>query len=290
MNLWFTRPGAKIMRTQVKRFDPLHWSVDFPRGTIASVVTTDDAHGLNVRCEFLRKRDLVGLIWDSEDRYAHPAHARETAKDYSRCVLSFRWQSSGVLALDATNGPTLTIEGTDDAGEQQSWFVRLWNYASGTPTDAVVTLDFDALDSGFGLPDADRVDPTRIDRMFISLVAPGYAEGSEELFAAPVRGTVTLSEIRCDGSGSVLAINDAMVPEHELRIATAYDDNYNLPPQRLVQAAERLGYRKVINHSIGMSHYFALTGAGKLDATRTFNSAALDWHRGFAKAARTATT
>ena len=40
MNLWFTRPDAKITRTFVKRFDPLHWTVDFPRGSIASLVTT----------------------------------------------------------------------------------------------------------------------------------------------------------------------------------------------------------------------------------------------------------
>ena len=287
MNLWFTRPGANIVQTWVKRFDPLHWTLDFPRGTVASIVTTPDSHGLSVLCEFLRKGDLVGLIWDSEDRLAHPAHARETARDYSRCILSFHWESSGIVALDALDGPTLTIEGTDPTGEPRSWFVRLWNYASGSPASADVTLDFDALDGGFSLPvDADRVDPTRIDRMFISMVAPGYAEGSEEPFAAPVAGGATISNVRCDGSGSVLAINDAMVPEHQLRIATAYDDLYNVPPERIVDAAQRLGYRGAINHYIGMSHYFGLTGNGELDPARTFNSAALAWHRDLARAAK----
>jgi len=287
MNLWFTRPDAKIVRTHVKRFDPLHWTVDFPRGTVASLVTTPDAHGLVVQCEFLRKGDLVGVIYASEDSFAHPAHARETNRDYSRCKLSFHWESSGVIALDALDGPTLTIEGTDASGNPRSWFVRLWNYATGTPTNADVALDFDALDGGFSLPaDADRVDPTRIDRMFISLVAPGYAEGSLELFAEPVPATVTISNIACDGSGSVLAINDAVVPEHGLRIATAYDDLYNVPPERIVEAAERLGYRGVISHYIGMSHYFALTGAGELDPARTFNSAALAWHQDLARATK----
>jgi uncharacterized protein (TIGR02217 family) len=287
MNLWFTRPGAPIVRTYIKRFHPLHWTVDFPRGTIASVVTTLDAHGLTAQCEFLRKGDLVGLIWESEDKHAHPAHARETSKDYSNCVLTFHWQSSGVIALDAINGPTLTIEGTDAAGNPHIWLVRLWNYATGTPESADVTLDFNALDGGFSLPtDADRVHPSAIDRMFISLVAPGYEQESEEHFAAPVQGRATISNLRCDGSGSVLAINDAVVPEHQLRIATAYDDMYNLPPERIVQAVERLGYRGVINHYVGMSHYFGLTGAGLLDPTRSFNSAALAWHRDFARAAK----
>jgi len=287
MNLWFTRPGAKIVTTHVKRFDPLHWTVDFPRGTVASIVTTAGAHGLSVSCEFLREGDLVGLIWDSEDRFAHPAHARETNRDYSHSVLSFRWRSSGVMALDAPNGPTLTIEGQDASGGARTWLVRLWNYATGTPTDAQVKIDFGALDGGFALPsDADRVDAARIDRMFISLVAPGYVQGSQEALLPPVQGSVTISDIACDGSGSVLAINDAVVPEHRLCIATAYDDLYNVPPERIVQAVERLGYRKVISHYIGMSHYFALTGAGELDASRTFNNAALAWHRDLARAAK----
>ena len=287
MNVWFTRPDAKITRTFVKRFDPLHWTVDFPRGAIASLVTAPDGHGYSVQCEFLREGDLVGVIWESEDTGAHPAHARETSRDYSDCTLSFHWESSGVIALDAVNGPTLTIEGNDAQGNAQVWLVRLWNYAAGTPESADVTLDFNALDAGWSLPtDAVRVDPTRIDRMFISLVAPGYVAQSQELFAAPVQGSATISNIRCDGAGSVLSINDAVVPEHGLRIATGYDDMYNVTPERMVQAIERLGYRAVINHYIGMSHYFALDGSGLLDPTRTLNSAALAWHREFARAAK----
>ena len=287
MNLWFTRRDAKTRRTFVKRFDPLHWTVDFPRGTIASLVTAADGHGLSVSCEFLRKGDLVGIIWESEDAHAHPAHARETSRDYSDCTLCFQWESSGVIALDAVNGPTLTIEGTDSDGNAQVWLVRLWNYATGTPESADVALDFNALDGGFSLPaDAMRVDPARIDRMFISLVAPGYVAGSQELLAAPVQGSATISNIRCDGAGSVLFVNDAVVPEHALRISTGYDDLYNLPPERVVQAMERLGYRGVINHYIGMSHYFALDGTGVLDPARTMNAAALAWHRDFARAAK----
>lgn len=287
MNHWFTAPDAPIVTDFVKRFDPLHWAVDFPRGSIASIVTSADGRGLSIAAEFLRRGDLVGLIWESEDVHAHAAHARETSRDYSRCKLSFRWQSNGVMPLDAINGPTLTIEGKDSSGTSKSWFVRLWNYAVGSPSDAVVTIDFDALDGGFGLPaDADRVDPRAIDRMFISLVPPDYSEGPDEVRAAPAQASVTISEVSCEGSGSVLSVRDAVVPEHELRIATGYDDMYHLPPERIVQAIERLGHRKLINHYIGMSHFFALDGGGKLDASRTLNAAALVWHREFARAAK----
>jgi len=182
VNHWFTSSDAPVETTWVKRFDPLHWTVDFPRGTIASTVTAADGHGLKVEAEFLRRGDLVGLIFQSVDTLAHPAHARETSLDYSRTRLSFRWQSTGAIPLDQVNGPTLTIEGRDSAGNPRTWLIRLWNYAVGTGEDAVVTLDFDALDGGFLLPDeADPVSPGDIDRMFISIVPPDYVEASQEI-------------------------------------------------------------------------------------------------------------
>jgi uncharacterized protein (TIGR02217 family) len=122
--------------------------------------------------------------------------------------------------------------------------------------------------------------------MFISLVPPDYVEASAVVRAAPARASVTISDIRCDKSGSVLSVGDAVVPEHDLRIATAYDDLYHLPPERVVEAVERLGYRKLINHYVGMSHYMALTGSGLADPARPLNDAALAWHRDFARAAR----
>lgn len=287
MNYWLTAPDAPITTDFVKRFDPLHWTLDFPFGAMASVVTGSDGHGLSVQASFLRQNDLVGLIWESEDRHAHPAHARETSRDYSGCRLTFRWRSTGLVALDAINGPTLTIEGRSEAGEPRTWYVRLWNYATGSAADAVISLDFDALDGGFLLPaEAERVEPRFIDRLFFSLVPPGYDAESSALLASPAEAGLRIDDITCIGAGSVLRLRDAMVPEHGLRVATAYDDQYHLPPERVVQAAYRLGFRGVLNHYIGMSHFPALGGDGLVDPSRPLNAAALAWHRGFAQAAK----
>ena len=287
MRHWFTAPDAPIVTDFVKRFDPLHWTVDFPRGAMASVVTGEDGHGLSVQASFLRKNDLVGLIWESEDRHAHPAHARETSQDYSGCVLKFRWRATGLVALNAVNGPTLTIEGKDAGGTPRTWYVRLWNYATGSGSDAIVTLDFDELNGGFLLPaEAERVEPRFIDRLFFSLVPPGYDPASSDLLLGPAAASLQIDEISCDGPGSVLSIRDAMVTEHQLRIATAYDDQYHLQPERVVRMAHRLGFRGIINHYIGMSHYLALGADGLVDASVPMNPAALAWHRGFAKAAK----
>ena len=105
-----------------------------------------------------------------------------------------------MLPLDAVNGPTLTIEGRDAAGAPRAWYVRLWNYAEGSPTDAAVTLPFSDLAGGFVLPgEADPVCPGDIDRMFVSLVAPGFDAASSAPLPAPVEGWAELSEIRCEG-------------------------------------------------------------------------------------------
>lgn len=287
MPIWFTRPGAPVEQGWVKRFAAADWTIDFPRGSMASTVTSADERGLTVEAHFLRKGDLVGLIYESEDRHSHPARARATKRDYSHCKLRFRWKSTGLVALNAVNGPTLTIEGRDEAGQPTSWFVRLWNYAEGSPTDAVVTLDFDDLDGGYALPaEADPVWPKDIDRMFFSLVPPAYAAESEELIGAATSARLELTELNCDGSGSVIAAGDAWAPEHGHGACTAYDDMYHLSPERVVRAIEAAGFRGTINHYVGMSHYPAIGPDGLLDPSQEMCRAAREWHRGFAAQAR----
>ena len=135
----------------MKRFAPTHWTVNFPRPMMASVVTTaPDA--LRVDAVFYRSGDLAGLIWEAQDKWSHPLLAYETARDFRDCVLRFHWRSGGLRRLDEVHGPTLTIEGRDAAGNPRFWYVRLWNYASGSAEDAEVVLDFADLDGGFLLP------------------------------------------------------------------------------------------------------------------------------------------
>lgn len=269
----------------IQRFDPRFWTVNFPRPMMASVITTaPDA--LRVDATFLREGDLAGLIWDSVDTLDHPLLAYATDRDYARTTLRLRWRSEGVLPLDAVNGPTLTIEGRDAAGAARSWYVRLWNYATGTPTDAQVELPFSALSGGFLLPDeADPVHPAAIDRMFISLVAPGYVAGSTLPLAAPAEGWVELSAIRCDGARAMLELGDVIVPPHGLAVATAYDDATNQTPARLIRGARQLGYRGSLLHYVGMSHYMRLGAAAGGFLAQTGGdplcAPARAWHKAF---------
>lgn len=275
----------------LKRFDPRFWTVDFARPMMASV-TSDAPRALRVETVFYRKQDLAGLIWEAEDRWDHPLLAYETKRDFRHTQLKFRWRSGGIKPLDALHGPTLTIEGRDAAGSPRAWYVRLWNYATGTAEDALVSLDFDTLDGGFLLPaEADPVWAGDIDRMFISLVPPDY-DVSDGLLAAPVEGWAEMSEIACAGSGSVLAIGDVVMPEHALGIAGGYDDSYNLTPARVVRQIVGLGYRGDVVHYVGMSHYMRLEAAsGGFYASLAggvLNGPCAAWHAGYASACKAA--
>lgn len=289
MGYWLARERTVQAEDVLTRFDPRFWTVNFPRPMMASVVSTaPDA--LRVDAVFYRSNDLAGLIWESEDRHDHPLLGYATQRDYRRCRLRFRWRSGGVLPLDAVHGPVLTIEGDDAAGVAQSWYVRLWNYAAGAPEDAVVEIDFATVIGGFELPqDSDPVWAGDVDRMFVSLVAPGY-DGEDALLPQPAEGWVELSDIACEGPGSVLAIGTAIVPEHGLSIASGYDDSYHLTPARLLRNALHLGYRGNIVHYVGMSHYFRLEASGgglfASLAGGVLNAPCVAWHRHFAAEAQ----
>ncbi|HST37838.1 MAG TPA: TIGR02217 family protein, partial [Allosphingosinicella sp.] len=243
-------------------------------------VTTTGPDSLRVDAVFYRKNDLAGLIWESEDRWDHPLLRYETSRDFRNCRLAFRWRSGGVVALDGVNGPTLTIEGRDAEGEVATWYVRLWNYAEGVTEDALINLDFDALFAGW---EADQpVWAGDVDRMFVSLVAPGY-DGTDAALAAPAGGWAELGGIVCDGSGSVLALGDRQLPEHALRIATGYDDLYHLTPARVLRNALRLGYQGLLNHYVGMSHYFRLDEGLVAEG---LNGPCAAWHADFLSRAK----
>ncbi len=286
---WLCSRREQQVEGVVTRFDPRFWTVNFPRPMMAAV-TNPAADALRVDAVFYKRDDLAGLIWEAEDRFDHALLRYETSRDFRECRLRFRWRSQGIKPLDAVNGPTLTIEGRDASGAPRAWYVRLWNYATGTTEDAVVEIDFANLSGGFLLPgEADPVWAGNIDRMFVSLVAPDY-DGSDGALAGAQEGWVEWTGIACDGPGAVLGIGDAVLPEHGFAIASGYDDSYNLTPARLLRNALHLGYRGAFTHYVGMSHYFrldALYGGFYVGLSGgVLNTACAAWHRDFAVRAR----
>ena len=289
MPFWLCEKRRRQQTSPMMRFDPRFWTVNFPRPMMASVVSTGP-DSLRADAVFHKEDDLAGLIWESEDRWNHPLLAYETNRDYRRLTLRFRWRSYGLMPLDAVNGPTLTLSGRDAAGQPKSWYVRLWNYASGSPEDAQITLNFSELDGGFLLPgEADPVYAGDIDQMFLSLVPPAYTGAAGHL-ATPAEAWVELSGISCDGAGVMLDTGDVVLPEHRFKMATGYDDGYNQTPERLLRQIHALGYRDTVNHYVGMSHYFRLEPVGSSHyvslAGGVLNIPCTAWHREFAARAK----
>ena len=289
MAFWLAKKRDGQHSDYIQRFDPRFWTVDFARPNMGSVVATA-ADALRVEVAFHNKDALAGLIWASEDTLDHPLLAYDTNRDYSHTELRFRWRSDSVIALDAVHGPTLTIEGEDASGTPRAWYVRLWNYASGSPTDADIAINFSSLAGGWDIVSApDPVEPKRIDRMFISIVPPGYDPTDSGLLSDPVDGWVELTGMNCHGDHAMLAIGDVLLPPHDIGMATAYDDSYNQTPARLLRNIRGLGYRGEIIHYVGMSHYPRLVPQS--DGSLTVQGSngelcvpAASWHRAYFEA------
>lgn len=283
--LWLAKKIDRFLERSITRFDPRFWTVNFPRPMMAAL-TNPGGEALRVDLVFYRKNDLAGLIWDSIDLFDHALLAYETRKDYRGVMLTFRWRSSGIRTLPELFGPTLTIEGRDAAGAARTWFIRLWNFATGSAEDAVISLDFDALSGGFLLPsEADPVWPGDIDRMFISMAPADFdAASSDPLTGGPVAAWVEMTDIRVSGGQAELMIGDDYIKPHQIRPANGYDDSFNVAPARIVRNLLQLGFRDWFTHYVGMSHYYSLLwdaseGRFIVDPLVPLNAATIAWHR-----------
>ncbi|MCG2839755.1 DUF2460 domain-containing protein [Sandaracinobacter sp. RS1-74] len=284
MGHYLATAADQLRRGWVKRFRPELWTVDFPRPMMATL-TAPGAGTLRLDLDFQTRGDLAGLIWESADRWSHPLLAYETRRDYRGTVLAFDWVAgAGMMPLDAVNGAVLTVEGRDAQGVARLWYVRLWNHAVGGPMAARVTLDFDRLRSGFGM-DGELVYPRDIDRLFLSLV-PADFDGSSTPLALPLSTWVELRNLQATGPNSTLRRGDAFLPEHRMRICSGYDDSYNQAPERLVEQWRALGYRELVTHYVGMSHFPALApvGGGRFEVSGGLCASATVWHRAFLRA------
>lgn len=279
MAFWLARQRRRQEHSHIQRFDPRFWTVGFQRPAAASVATTGP-DSLRVDCEFHHKGELAELVWESIDTFDHPLLAYETSRDYARTTLRFRWQSSGLIALDQANGPMLKIEGRDAQGQARSWQVRLWNHASGSPGDALIELPFSNLRTGSPVS-GELVHAAAIDRLSIVLAPPGYIAGSTARLAQRVNGHVALSGIVCDGANAMLAIGDVLLPIHGERLATDYDEACQQTPARLVRNMVGLGYRQEVLHDLGAHSFFRLAGASVLEVAQPAELAApaRQWHQ-----------
>jgi hypothetical protein len=284
-------PTDRIGTEIRSRFDPVFWTCNFPNTMIASLRASGDM--LQADAVFHQKDHLLGIIWQSVDRWDHPTTGYDTDRDYRGCQLSFRLQLTGaVLPIDDVAGPVLTVEGRDAAGTARTWYVRLANLVtSGGGRDARIRIDFDRLRGGFYADDP--VYAGDIDRIFLSLVPEGYSGGGGRLSGA-TEGGLILSEMTALGSRATLTCGTGPGGVHEVRMTNGYDDTYNVTPARIVRNLALLGYKDRLVHYVGMSHYFRWSwdgGEGRYiaeDVAEPLNRPCVLWHADFAARLRAA--
>lgn len=190
----YPKPGAN---GTIRRFEPAYWTVDFPLAMMATLITTGP-NALRMKAVFRTNRDLMGLIWEVEDKVDHGAYAYPRRKDYRGCVLEFDWASSGIRPMDRLQSVTLTVE-TYASGTH---FVRIWNYrTAGTPDACHIRMVFDASTrSGFY---ADTTVPwDDVKRMFISLLPLAAGRGNCTL-AAPAGAGSSLIRLNVGDAGPI---------------------------------------------------------------------------------------
>lgn len=199
---------SSLYNDAINLFDARYWAIDFPIGSDAVVVAEDET-SLTVTGDIRSNRHLIGLIWNSRDKYGHLAFAYQTKKNFTGSIVAFC-----ANPLDPYNfNMTITV-GDDDASTDH--FYRLFPYEnnSGTlecyapspaitgpgtgrtysvatlfpggltipPGQYVYIIDFDDLAQGYSY-DGALIDQTNINRFFISLVTENYGVGTNAVLA-----------------------------------------------------------------------------------------------------------
>lgn len=203
---------------QIQRFDARFFTLDFPITSIATIIAnTPDV--LEINCEFRSNRDLVGLLWNSKDKYGHPALQYLEDRNYSGMMLAFVGNpvdpynfnvtietTAGVgvyrlypysLAGDVV-APAVVSPETNGAGPGTTYSAAALfpNGVSVPVGHHVFVLNFNDLRTGYTFDKA-PIAPTAIRQLFFSIVPTSYGlgDGAKVANAGVLKGRGTPGEV-----------------------------------------------------------------------------------------------
>lgn len=266
-----------------RMFDPKFWTIDSQATESCSIISNGDS--FTARMVNRTVAGLAGIIWSTYDKYDHKGLGYQEHSDLSKEKLWFKMElSQGVPGLKEEKLlPSLTVTLKDETVH----YVSLNFYAEEVSEDgktATIKLDFSNLKSG---PENDIVvDTTQIDNMFFSLISTRYQEIEDIIPVDNEDLSFKFTILEPDTGYSMMNMGNLNVPAHTIRMCTSYDDMYNLTPERVISNTYRLGYRDMINHYNGMSHYYQFSwdaGSNKwaLNRTEYLNPATEAWFDNF---------
>lgn len=196
----------------IQRFDARYFTLDFPLTAIATVVAETEGE-MDVNCEFRSNRDLVGLLWNTNDRYGHPMLQYIEDRNYAGCRLAFtanppdRYNFTVTLATTegaqvyrmypykaegGTVVPDVVSPEFNGGGPGLSFAVADLFPAglSITPGHDIFVLDFNNLSRGFNY-DLGPIVATQVRQLFFSLTPAEYGLGAATVANAGVLTTPT---------------------------------------------------------------------------------------------------
>lgn len=243
----------------VKMFSPMYWTIDSQATESCSIVS----HGESFTARFVNRTTagLAGVIWSTVDKYDHKGVGYLPHTDLSSEKLWFKMEISQNMPgfKEEPLVPTLTVTLLDKSVH----YVSLGFYASDISEDgktATIKLDFGNIFSG---PNNDiPLDMSAVDNIFFSLITARYEEIEEIVPIASQEAWFTFTLLEPTSGYSMMKVSNLVQPEHDIRMCTSYDDMYNLTPERVIYNTYALGYRGMINHYNGMSHYYEFSWNG----------------------------
>ena len=285
-------PHTITQNTLIDRFSPIYWRIDGPQ--TMSFAITNYGNGFEASFRSRMANDLVGISWDSSDTKDHKFLAYETKYSYAGVVWDFDIELSASMPVlnNPSLTPTLTVYYKDNGIDKIAYIV-LFNYANNPSSrTAHIRINWDTVKAGFSATDSFPV--TNIQRISFSGFTSDYNSQSATPLSQPKDGYIRVTNSVVTGTNAKLNLSRVVVPQHNYGICTSYDDHYDLNPQRLVNNMVALGYKGLVNHYCGMSHYPEMTWKTDINKWQipdtmvtgeaVVNSCTRKWHEKYAQA------
>lgn len=175
------------------RFDCRYWTIDYPLTAIATIVS-EGTDKFNVYTRSRSNKDLIGVLWNTYDRYGHLSLNYQSDYDYTGTILAFQanfpmpWESTVTINVGGTpyvcrlfpyrqDGANLIPTMSISRGYNIPAGMPIYSYAAvagGKPNiegQFWYIIDFSWIRTGFEFT-GDKVPTTGITDLFISITDP----------------------------------------------------------------------------------------------------------------------